>query len=286
MKPPRLRKGEYEMIKKAILGTFLVVVFALVLVGRDALSYVRTSLGYVKETIHEAVPISFQIDRARQMIRDLEPEIRRNMHLIAKEEVEVERLQQQIANLEARLTQEEEELKKLHADVKAGKKQFEYGGRKYTVEQVRADMASRFERLKTGQATLKSLREIHAARSKSMEAARRKLEGMLAARRQLKVDVEGLEARMHLIAAAQTTSNYQFDDSQLGRVKELVNDLRTRLDVTERLVASEMTFYDEIPVNQTAATNIVEQVEQYFAESQVATAAVTTPGTDTLAKAK
>lgn len=274
------------MIKKAILGTAVTLVLALVFVGRDAVSYVRTSLGYVKDSVHETVPIGFQIDRARQMIRDLEPEVRKNMHLIAKEEVEVEKLQKQVNDLEARLTKEEEELKKLHADVKSGKKSFEYGGRKYNAEQVRADMASRFDRLKTGQATLKSLREIHAARSKSMDAARQKLEGMLAARRQLKVDVENLEARMHLIAAAQTTSSYTFDDSQLGRVKELLSDLRTRLDVTERLVGTEATYHDEIPVSEQAPANIVEQIGEYFAKPQAATAAAVKPGADALAKSK
>jgi chromosome segregation ATPase len=274
------------MIKKAILGTMVVLVLTFVLLGRGAWSYVRTSLGYVKESVHESVPIGFQIDRARQMIRDLEPEVRKNMHLIAKEEVEVEKLQKQVTDLEARLTKEEEELKKLHADVKSGKTSFEYGGRKYNAEQVRSDMACRFDRLKTGQATLKSLREIYTARSKGLDAARQKLEGMLAARRQLKVDVENLEARMHLIAAAQTTSSYSFDDTQLGRVKELVNDLRTRLDVTERLVGTEATYRDEIPVNEPTPANIVEQVGEYFAKPPAETAVAAKPGRETLAKTK
>lgn len=274
------------MIKKAILGSGIALVLTLVFVGRDAWSYVRTSLGYVKDSVHDSVPIAFQIERARQMIKDLEPEVRKNMHLIAKEEVEVEKLQKQVADLEARLAVEEQGLKKLHADAKSGKTSFEYGGRKYGLEEVRTDMSCRFERLKTGQATLKSLREIATARSKSLAAARQKLEGMLAARRQLKVDVENLEARVEMIAAAQTTSNYSFDDSQLGRVKELVNDLRTRLDVTERLVGSEATFHDEIPVAQPAPANIVDQVGEYFAKPQGIDLPAAGPDTASLARSK
>ncbi len=274
------------MIKKAILGGAVSLVLLAVFVGRDAWSYMRTSLGYVKDSVHESVPVSIQIDRARQMIRDLEPEVRKNMHLIAKEEVEVEKLQKQVKDLETRLAKEEEDLKRLHADVKSGKTSFEYGGRKYNAEQVRADMASRFDRLKTGQATLKSLREIATARGKGLDAARQKLEGTLAVRRQLKVDVENLEARMHLIAAAQTTSNYCFDDSQLGRVKELVSDLRTRLEVTERMVGAEATYHDEIPVQETVPANIVEQLGEYFAKPQAATAAAAAPNPQTVAKAK
>ncbi len=264
------------MIKKLILGTGVAVVLALVLVGRDALSYVRTSVGCVKDSVHNSVPIEFQIERARRMIKDLEPEVRKNMHLIAKEEVAVEQLHKQVSDLQGRLAKEEEELKKLHGDVKSGKTAFEYGGRKYTAEQVRTDLANRFERLKTAQATLKSLQDIHTARTKGLDAARQKLEGMLAARRQLRVDVENLEARLQMIAAAQTTSQYSFDDSHLGRVKELVSELRTRLDVAERLVGAEATYSDEIPVDQAVPANIVEQISEYFgkvsAEGQVAAA--------------
>ena len=85
---------------------------------------------------------------------------------------------------------------------------------------------------------------------KSLAAARQKLEGMLAQKRQLQVEVENLEARNQMVAAAQTTSNYQFDDSQLGRVKELVQNLKTRLEVSEKLVNAESEFQGEIPLDK------------------------------------
>jgi chromosome segregation ATPase len=274
------------MIKRAILGTMVAFVLGLLFFGRDALSYVRTSVGCIKESVHDSVPIQFQIERARHMVRDLEPEVRKNMHLIAKEEVEVDKLQKQVNDIDARLAKEEQDLKKLHGDIKSGKTSFEYGGRKYTAEQVRVDLTNRFERLKTGQATLKSLRDIHAARSRSLDASRQKLEGMLAARRQLKVDVESLEARLQMVAAAQTTSNYSFDDSQLGRVKELVSDLRTRLDVAEKMVGAEATFHDEIPIDQAAPGNIVEQISEYLAKEQPDGKVAAKPAIDGVAKTK
>ena len=86
------------MIKKAILGVGVLLIAGLVLFGTGAFSYVRTSAGLVKESVHNSVPIEFQIQRARDMIDDLVPEIRKNMHVIAKEEVEVTHLEQQIAD--------------------------------------------------------------------------------------------------------------------------------------------------------------------------------------------
>jgi hypothetical protein len=212
------------------------------------------------------VPIEFQIERARTMIKDLVPEVRKNMHVIAKEEVEVQRLDEQITGAEENLAREKEQMLRLKTDLGGGKKVFQYGPRSYTADEVKTDLANRFDRYKTNDATLASLKEIRIARQRSLAAAQQKLEGMLASRRQLQVEVENLEARTQMIAAAQSTSNYQFDESQLGQVKELVSNLRTRLQVAEKLVNAEVNFQGEIPLDKATPANIVEQVGEYFSD--------------------
>ena len=173
------------------------------------------------------------------------------MHVIAKEEVEVQRLDEQIAQSETRLAKEKEQILKLKTDLAESKDSYNYGGRTYTAARSsRQDLANRFERFKTGDATLASLKQIRNARDKSLTAARQKLEGMLAAKRQLQVEVENLEARSQMIAAAKTTSSYQFDDSRLGNVKELIANLKTRMEVSEKLVNAEANFHDEIPLEK------------------------------------
>jgi chromosome segregation ATPase len=252
------------MIKKVLILGGGGLLAGLLLIGRDAASYIRTSAGCVKESVQNSVPIEFQIERARTMIQDLVPEVRKNMHVIAKEEVEVARLEEQIAGAEGNLAKDKEQLLRLKTDLGSGKDVFVYASRNYTADEVKTDMAHRFDRYKTNEATAASLKEIRNARQKSLAAARQKLEGMLASKRQLQVEVENLEARTQMVAAAQTTSNYQFDESQLGRVKELVSNLRTRLEVAEKLVNAEVNFQDEIPIDRAAPANIVEQVGDYF----------------------
>ena len=238
------------MLKRVfIIGGGVLLVLVL-LFGKSTISYIRTSAGYISDAAQESVPIEFQIDRARGMIKDLVPEVRKNMHVIAKEEVEVQRLDEQIAQTETRLAKEKEHLLRLKTDLASGKSNFTYAGRSYTADEVKTDLANRFERYKTGEATLASLKQILNARQRSLEAARQKLEGMLAAKRQLQVEVENLEARLQMVAAAQTTSNYQFDDSRLGQVKELIAKLRTRLDVAEKLVNAETKYQGEIPLER------------------------------------
>ena len=86
------------MIKKTIITTAAILLAGVMLFGRNTLGYIRTSLGYVHDSVQNSVPVGFEIDHARQMIQDLVPEVRKNMHVIAKEEVEVQRLEEQIAN--------------------------------------------------------------------------------------------------------------------------------------------------------------------------------------------
>lgn len=252
------------MFRKMILTAAGVSLLGAFTFGRDAFSYVGTCCGLVSSSVKGSVPLDFEIDRARTMIKSLVPDIRSNMHLIAKEEVEVERLTKQITDMDSRLVKDRGEIMRLKGDLDSGKNELKYSGRVYTVSEVKSDLANRFERFKTQDATVSSLREMQKAREKSLSAARQKLEGMLASKRQLEVDVEHLEARLKMVEATQATSNYQFDDSQLSRVKDLMTDLRTRLDVAERLVNTDTSIHDSIQLDATDAASIVEQVTEYF----------------------
>ncbi len=252
------------MIKKIVITTAAILLAAVVLFGRNTLGYLRTTWGYVHDSVENSVPVGFEIDHARQMIKHLEPEVRSNMHVIAEEQVKVQQLDEQIADLEAKQAKDKEQILRLKTDLSTAKDTYAYGGRKYTPAEVKTDLANRFERYKTAEATLTSLKQVHDARLKSLAAAQQKLEGMLAQRRQLQVEVENLEARNQMVAAAQTTSNYQFDDSQLGRAKELVQNVKTRLEVEEKLVNAESDFQGEIPLDKANPQNIVDQVGDYF----------------------
>ena len=252
------------MIKKAIVAGVGVCLVSMAFFGRDAFSYFRTSAGRVKDSVRNSVPLDFEIDRARRMVKELVPDIRKNMHVIAQEEVEVEKLHKQIAQTESRLGKERAEIVRLKDDLGSGNSMYHYAGRQYTATQVKCDLANRFERFKTTDATLASLKDIEQARVRSLAAAREKLEGMLAAKRKLEVDVEHLEARLKMVEAAQTTSDYAFDDSRLSRVKELITDLRTRLDVAERLTSAEGSFHGEIPLTEVQSDNLLDEVTEYL----------------------
>ena len=80
------------MIKRLIVVGGSALLLSTIVCGRDVWSYVRTSAGCLKDSVSNSVPMEFQLERARQMIKDLIPEVQKNMHAIAKEEVELQRL--------------------------------------------------------------------------------------------------------------------------------------------------------------------------------------------------
>ena len=256
----RLQKLVGTAVILALIGGFFF--------GRDAFSYVATAAGWMRSSVRNSVPVEFEIERARTMVKNLVPDIRRNMHVIAQEEVEVERADQQITEMESKLAKDRDEMLRLKTDLASSKVSFDYGNRKYTTDEVKTDLAHRFERYKTHETTLASLRDIRTARDRSLNAARQKLEGMLAAKRQLEVDVENLEARLKMVEVAQTTSKSHIDDSQLGRARELIADVRARLNVAERMVNVEDKLQGEIPLDEPTPANIVEQVSEYFSRNE------------------
>lgn len=258
------------MIKKALVTAGGLTLLMVLFFGRDAASYLSTSFGWVKDSVRAQVPIEFEIERARRMVKSLVPDIRRNMHVIAQEEVEIERLDKEIAKTETTMTRDKAEILRLKTDLAGSQPIYQYAGRGYTSQQVKVDLANRFERYKTHDATLASLRDILTARRTSLDAARQKLEGMLVAKRNLEVEVENLEAKFKVIQVAQTTSEFNIDDSQLGRVKDLIAEVRARLNVAERLANSQTDLDSEIPLAEPESDDIVNEVTEYFSAEQAA----------------
>ena len=236
------------------------------LFGREAVSYVKTSAGWMHQTVKDSVPIEFELERARKMIRDLDPEIRKNMTLIAREEVAVERLAESIQQNESQLAQTKGDIQKLNEDLRSGDEYFVYAKRTYSAKQVRDDLENRFQRFKSKEEAVGHLRKVLDARRSALQAAQEKLEAMMASKSQLEVDVEQLEARMKMVQVAQTRSNFNFDDSHLARTKSLLTDIQARIDVAARLANADEHYHEEIPVRsaEASAEDISNEITRYF----------------------
>ena len=252
------------MFKKLIVSALAITAVSAFLFGSNATSYLGTSAERVTQAVEDSVPIEFQIDRARKMVRDLEPEIRRSRHVIAKEEFEVANLDKRIKTSEEKKSKEKADIIRLQSDLQTGKSVFRYAGHQYSADEVKEDLSRRFARFKTSDATLGSLSDMRDARQRNLDAARQKLVAMMSSQRQLLVEVENLEAKLKLVEVAQASSDLQLDDSQLARAKGLITDIRARLEVAAKLADADTNFPDEIQLDGPATDNITEQVAEYF----------------------
>lgn len=238
------------------------------LAATGAWSYVRTGVHTAREQVRDNVPIKWEIERARQMITDLRPEIKANLQVVAREEVAVKRLAEEIQSKQAVLAKSRNDILRLKGDLQSGSTRFVYAGRQYSEQQVRDDLSNRFKQFQVHEQTLEKLSKVLDARETNLDAARRKLEGMLAAKRELEVEIENIQARLTLVEVAQTSSPVALDDGQLSRTRQLLDDIRTRIDVAERLVASEGIVEGAILLEETASPELLDEITDYFGEGR------------------
>jgi chromosome segregation ATPase len=256
------------MIRKALGAAFLLLLVDGVGFGfggtRWTYDTTRTLFGMGRESVKANMPIGFEIERAKRQLADLRPVIAQHKHRMLEEEAQLAILDRQIAAQEKKLAEDREEIMILKNDLQSEKESFRYGGRVYTVSEVKQDLTRRFERLKTNDATVEKLRQTRDARHRRLEALQDKVAAMEAAVRQMDAEIANLEAQLQLVEAAEAGSMYNLDESPLSRLKELMADLQTRVEVRAKMADREVDAYDEIPVRASDSDNIVDEITRYF----------------------
>lgn len=252
------------MVKKIVLGGLIAGGMAVFLAGTSAYSYLRTGVRTIQQGIQDKIPIEIEIKRARDLISNLKPEIAQNLQCIAREEVEVSRLQKELDHKQLSLDKARKDILRMKNDVADEPAKLVYAGRHYTLTEVRDDLNNRFKQFQTQEATADKLEKILAAREKNLDAARRKLDEMLAAKRQLEIEVENLQARLTMVQVAETSSGLNLSDNRLCQTRRLLDDIASRIEVAERIVDSEGSLEGAIPIDEVAPADIVDQISRYF----------------------
>lgn len=252
------------MLKKVIVTGGALALLSSVTVGGPLLSYARCGANWIRSSANDSVPLEWELDRARQMITDLKPEIEDNAKRIAREKIEVSRLAKQLAQSDQRLTKAQSDIERLSDDLKSESKSYTYGSRTYTVSQVKDDLSNRFKRFKTREATAEKLQQMLVARQGSLRTAHERMDAMLSAKRQLEVEVENLQARLGALRVAQTSSQLNLDDSHLSHTRGLLDSIATRIDVEEETMSVDTEYFGEIDLDEPSDENLLEDIVSYF----------------------
>ncbi len=268
-----------SMVKKGLIGAALGAGALFLVFGTHAPSYVRTAFHKVKRDVKQSVPMPFDIERARDEITGLEPAIHENIEKLARAEAKVEDLDKEIGAIRTNMDGEKKTLLTLRKSLDTGEYRLAGHSRiAYTEDEVKADLARRYDSLKNQKNILIAKETTLKAKQSEVMAFRQQLDTMISEKKRLSTKLDEIEARLRQIEAAQAANQFQhIDGSALSRVKETVSDLEGRLKVMARTAEIEGHYAETgVPVISDPSRDVVKEIDNEFGQGSDST--VSKPG--------
>lgn len=252
---------KFAAVAAAILAGFVVLQWT----GLN--SYTSTAWGKIRGQVKSSVPLEFEIERVRNEVAQLVPDMKKNFSIIAEEMVAVENLQKEIAVTRGNMEKQRQNILTMKEDLKKGTTTIVYDGRPYSADRVREKLERDYATFKVAEAELRTREQLLEAKERSLEAAREQLASLKAQKQELEIQVAQLEAELKTVRLAQTKNKVHFDDSQLARCKETLAEIRNRLNVERKTSELEATYTsDPIPVEKKAKSSneLIKEIESHL----------------------
>jgi len=249
-------------VKYGLVTAASVLVLGGLIFGTELMSYVRTSTGAVRETVRDSVPIEFELQRARDLINEILPELHANIRIIAEDEVEIAALENDLTATRDNVKQQRDQLAALRNTLQAQQVSYEVGDREFSRSELTERLAQRLTRVKDAEMLLASKEKLLENRKQSLHAAMELLDRARARKVELEQKVESLVAQHRLVQASSVGSRVQVSDTKLARADQLLADIQKRLDVAERVLeheASPELSFDEPIVDEAALLAEVDE---------------------------
>jgi DNA repair exonuclease SbcCD ATPase subunit len=234
--------------------------------GTSAPSYVRTAFHKVRGHAHNAVPVQFEIDRAREEVRRLDAPIKDTIETYCRTEVEAKWLKDEIATVKTNLERERTGLQAMKDRVKTGDLKLT-GSVNYSAAELTTELTRKFDNYKYVSKILQDKEATLKSKQKIMDAARQQLANLNAQKRELMTKLESIEARLQQIEAAKQKNDFTFDDSALSQAKKNVSDLEKRVEVQARISEVEGNLSDTLPIYVEPGRDVVREIEEELGSS-------------------
>ena len=218
----------------------------------------------VRTAVKESVPIDFELQRARDLLEAMLPEIRTKVRLIAHEEVEVAALKQEIAGDEKRLLAQSAQLRRLRTSFDQPDVSYAVAGRNVSHSSALERLGQQFEQYKESQNLLASKRELLQVRERSLAAALDALEKVRSRKALLEQKIDSLAAQHRLLKARSTETVLDLDPGQLARADRLLDQLQKRLDVATRVLQHELQLMPEPEAVVLDPDELLSEVDRYL----------------------
>ena len=221
------------MFRKTTLGALGLLLAGGFLFGGNLIPYVTTAYNKTADAVQGQVPVSFQIDAAKEQLTKIEPEIKQMVWQIAKEKAELGRLEKELARQSEGLETSREQMMTLREHLDSGEQFYTAtNGTNYPNSRVKEDLSHRFSVFKTAQSTFEKSQQIQELREQALESALTRLDEAQAQKRELEVRIQELSARHQMLQVAQTASGIsEMDNSELAPVSYTHLTLPTNREV-------------------------------------------------------
>ncbi|MGE5609548.1 MAG: hypothetical protein ACM359_09865 [Bacillota bacterium] len=232
--------------------------------GTDAVSYFRTSVKSVRSTVKDSVPMELELARAKDLLDDILPEMHANIKMIAQQEVEIGNLKGDIEQSRKSLAEQAMRVQKLRDCLATSAVSFTFGGLNYSREELKTDLAHKFDAYKEAELVLNSKQRLLENRQKALAAGVQAIERTKSQKTMLENKIAALEAQFRVVQAASTNSNLAINNSKIAQTEKVIAQIKERLDVAERVLAHEAKFTNTIPVDVVNEKDLVMAVDEHF----------------------
>jgi len=225
-------------------------------------SFVRTAQHAVRESVRDAVPLTFELQRLEQLTRDMIPEIQANQKVAAQLDVEVEYLEREVAAIGQSQNDARSQMEKLRAALDSPNGKQEFGGRTFSKAEIELDLNRRLERFENDAVQKQAKEKLLEARRRTLAAATDKIQRHQQQHATIVAKAESLQGDLKLIELAGNAADISFDGSKLKQAKELSQQVEKRIRTVQKLVDGQ-AVPNEIPVDADTRP-VSERFDSYF----------------------
>jgi chromosome segregation ATPase len=258
-----------QVVKTSLITAGVLLGLAVAVFGfRKTGSYVSTAWNNTASLVRESVSPEFELERIRQQIAALEPDIDKSKGQVAEAKVDLERLQGEVATAKTKLADQKKIILDLSSALENGAKKVSLDGRPLNADAVRTELKRKLLAYDTAEKTATTKQQMLEIRTRKFEVARAQLATLQQQRRDLELVVEKLEAELQAVRLTESESKIQIDDSRLSDIKTSIADVQRRVDVmrAKQALDDNVSVEDNVPTRKPAEDDVLKKVREKFGE--------------------
>lgn len=182
----------------------------------------------------------FELARIKDQIKELTPDMHKNIARIAEEMVQVDALQVRVNDMQVRLNEQKEVISAMTDSLERGQPVKSPSGKLITAQQVRDKLRKYKDAEKSYEVAKKTLD----ARKEALDTARQQLYEIRNQRDALTLQAQEFETELAALKLAQTKSKFALtNDDRLSEIKDAFEQLRQRVEAERKKVELAGEFF-------------------------------------------